>query len=62
VDRLKKMEDTAIPGDFDYGSVSGLSAESRIKLMKVRPSTLAQASRISGLRPSDVMLLMVHLR
>jgi tRNA uridine 5-carboxymethylaminomethyl modification enzyme len=62
VDRLKKMDGTMIPADFDYAGVTGLSMESRLKLDKVRPASLGQASRISGLRPSDVMLLMVHLR
>jgi len=62
VDRLKKMDESAIPEGFDYDAVPGLSMESRIKLKNIKPSTLGQASRISGLRPSDVMLLMVHLR
>ena len=51
-----------IPYDFDYGKIPGLSAESRMKLENVRPLTLGQASRISGIRTSDVMLLMVYLR
>jgi tRNA uridine 5-carboxymethylaminomethyl modification enzyme len=62
VDRLKKMDDVAIPEGFDYDAVTSLSMESRIKLKNVRPSTLGQASRISGLRQSDIMLLMIHLR
>jgi tRNA uridine 5-carboxymethylaminomethyl modification enzyme len=62
VDRLKRMDGTRIPDDFDYEAISGLSMESRMKLKTVRPATLGQASRISGLRPSDVMLLMIHLR
>ena len=62
VDRLKKMDDVAIPEAFDYDAVTSLSMESRIKLKNVRPSTLGQASRISGLRQSDIMLLMIHLR
>jgi len=62
IDRLKKMDDSVIPEDFDFDAVPGLSMESRMKLKNIKPSTLGQASRISGLRPSDVMLLMVHLR
>ena len=62
VDRLKKMDGTTIPQDFDYDAIPGLSMESRLKLKNIRPSTLGQASRISGLRPSDIMLLLVHLR
>jgi tRNA uridine 5-carboxymethylaminomethyl modification enzyme len=62
VDRLKKMEERAIPVDFDYDGVSGLSMESRVKLKQIRPATLGQASRVSGIRQADVMLLMIHLR
>lgn len=62
VDRLRRMDDTIIPAAFDYDKIAGLSSESKTKLKAVRPSTLGQASRISGLRNSDVMLLMVHLR
>ena len=62
VSRLKKLDNLKIPLDFDYDGIPGLSAESRIKLKEVRPETLGQASRISGIRTSDVMLLMVKLR
>ncbi len=62
VDRLKRMDGTAIPAGFDYDALPGISAESKTKLKAVLPATLGQASRISGLRPSDVMLLMIHLR
>lgn len=61
VDRLKKMENEAVPADFDYDAVPGLSMESRAKLKEIRPETLGQVSRISGLRQSDIMLLMVYL-
>jgi len=61
VERLKKMENEAIPADFDYDAISGISIESRMKLNEIRPETLGQVSRISGLRQSDIMLLMVHL-
>ena len=62
VEKLHKMENTHIPPDFDYGSIPSLSAESRMKLEKVRPVTLGQANRISGIRNSDIMLLMVYLK
>ncbi len=62
VEKMKRMENAKIPYDFDYGAIPGLSAESRIKLEAVRPLTLGQASRISGIRTSDVMLLMVYLK
>lgn len=62
VEKLHKMENTHIPPDFDYGSIPSLSAESRLKLEEVRPITLGQANRISGIRNSDIMLLMVYLK
>ncbi|MCQ2613721.1 MAG: tRNA uridine-5-carboxymethylaminomethyl(34) synthesis enzyme MnmG [Treponemataceae bacterium] len=61
VEKMRRMENAKIPYDFDYGKIPGLSAESRLKLEKVRPLTLGQASRISGIRTSDIMLLMVYL-
>lgn len=62
VEKMHKMENARIPDDFDYGAVVSLSAESRTKLEKIRPLTLGQASRISGIRVSDIMLLMVYLK
>lgn len=62
VEKLHRMEHTRIPADFDYGAIPSLSAESRQKLERVRPTTLGQASRISGIRNSDIMLLMVYLK
>lgn len=62
VEKMHRMENTRIPDSFDYGSVVSLSAESRTKLEKIRPLTLGQASRISGIRVSDIMLLMVYLK
>lgn len=62
VEKMHKMENVRIPLDFDYGAIPALSAESRNKLEKVRPLTLGQAERISGIRNSDIMLLMVYLR
>jgi tRNA uridine 5-carboxymethylaminomethyl modification enzyme len=62
VAKMHRMENAKIPYDFDYAKVVALSAESRLKLEKIRPLTLGQASRISGIRNSDIMLLMVYLR
>src|SRR5574344_1031054 len=62
VAKMHRMEDAKIPADFDYSKIVSLSAESRLKLEKIRPLTLGQASRISGIRNSDIMLLMVYLR
>ncbi len=62
VAKMHKMEKFHIPADFDYGKIPALSSESRAKLEAVRPLTLGQASRISGIRNSDIMLLMVYLK
>lgn len=62
IDKLKKMDSLSIPADFDYDAVPGISTESTVKLKKIKPDTLAQASRIPGIRPSDIMLLMVYIR
>lgn len=62
VNKMKKMEDQEINADFDYKSLISLSIEAREKLMKVKPRTLGQASRISGVSPSDISVLMIHMR
>lgn len=59
--KMRRMENARIPDGFDYSKVAALSSESRGKLEKIRPLTLGQASRISGIRSSDIMLLMVYL-
>jgi len=61
VDRMKKMEDREINAEFDYRQLVSLSKEAREKLMRIKPRTLGQASRISGVSPSDVSVLMVHV-
>jgi tRNA uridine 5-carboxymethylaminomethyl modification enzyme len=62
VERFKRMEELKIPASFDYGRVAGLSAEARGKLAGIRPLSLGQASRIAGVRSSDLAVLMVYLR
>lgn len=62
VEKMHKMENVKIPVNFDYSAIPSLSSESRLKLEKVRPLTLGQAERISGIRNSDIMLLMVYLK
>lgn len=62
VEKFKSLESKTIPDLFDYTSVIGLSAEARQKLTKIRPLSLGQASRISGVSPSDVGLLVVWLK
>lgn len=61
VNKMKKMEDKEINPNFDYSSLTSLSIEAREKLYKVKPRTLGQASRISGVSPSDISVLMVHM-
>ncbi|WP_066249133.1 tRNA uridine-5-carboxymethylaminomethyl(34) synthesis enzyme MnmG [Neobacillus drentensis] len=61
VDRLKKMEGKKIPENIDYDFVSGLATEARQKLKLVKPLSIAQASRISGVNPADVSILLVYL-
>ncbi|MGH9603882.1 MAG: tRNA uridine-5-carboxymethylaminomethyl(34) synthesis enzyme MnmG, partial [Terriglobales bacterium] len=61
IERLKKSEQRTIPEWFDYASVSGLSREMKEKLQRVRPQTLAQASRIPGVTPAAVSLVNVFI-
>jgi tRNA uridine 5-carboxymethylaminomethyl modification enzyme len=61
VERMKKMEDREINSEFNYHQLVSLSKEAREKLMKIKPRTLGQASRISGVSPSDISVLMVHI-
>ncbi len=60
--RVKTLEDKQIPSTFDYTSVPSLRAEARQKLQKIRPLTLGQAARISGVSPADISILMVWLK
>ena len=61
VSKMQKMEDKVINPDFDYNTLVSLSKEAREKLLKIKPRTLGQASRISGVSPSDISVLMVHI-
>lgn len=61
VGKMKKMEDKVINPEFDYSRLLSLSKEAREKLKNVKPRTLGQASRISGVTPSDISVLMVHM-
>ncbi|HET7179083.1 MAG TPA: tRNA uridine-5-carboxymethylaminomethyl(34) synthesis enzyme MnmG, partial [Chryseosolibacter sp.] len=60
--KTKKMDGKIIPSSFDYSQVYGLRLEARQKLASIRPSTIAQASRISGVSSADIALVLVHLR
>lgn len=59
-DKLKRLENLIIPDDFDYSKVSSLTIECRQKLVKYKPRTIAQASRISGVSPADIAVLLVY--
>ena len=61
VARMSQMEELEIPGSFDYTKVQAISAEAKEKLNRIKPRTLGQASRISGINPSDVQILMVYM-
>jgi tRNA uridine 5-carboxymethylaminomethyl modification enzyme len=60
-DKLRRLEDYKIKPDFDYKVIGGLGAEAKEKLAKFKPGTIGQASRISGITPSDVSILLIHL-
>ncbi len=62
VAKFKSLEDKQIPASFDYGTVPSLRLEARQKLTQIRPATLGQASRISGVSPADISILMVWLK
>jgi tRNA uridine 5-carboxymethylaminomethyl modification enzyme len=59
-EKLLRLEDVKIPDSFDYHKLTALSKESREKLHNIRPATLGQASRISGVNPADISVLLVY--
>ncbi|WP_248929324.1 tRNA uridine-5-carboxymethylaminomethyl(34) synthesis enzyme MnmG [Paenibacillus hamazuiensis] len=61
VERLKKMEKKRIPDDIDYKDIHGLATEAKQKLDKIRPISIGQASRIAGVTPADISILLVYL-
>ena len=60
-DKIKKLEYVEIPNDINYEKFSSLSNESKEKLNSVKPVNIGQASRISGIKPSDISILLVYL-
>ena len=62
VEKVKNMEEKQIPTDLDYDDVLNLSLEARQKLKKVRPVTIGQATRVSGINPADISVLLIHLK
>jgi len=61
VQKMNKLEDIRLDTDFDYSKLKSLSMEARQKLAKIKPESLGQASRISGVSPADVSVLLVHM-
>ncbi len=61
VERMRKMENKKIPENLDYYAISGLATEAKQKLLKVKPLSVGQASRVSGVNPSDISILLVYL-
>jgi tRNA uridine 5-carboxymethylaminomethyl modification enzyme len=61
-EKFKKLEGKQIPTTFDFSTVPGLRLEARQKFVKIRPATIGQAARISGVSPADVGILMVCLK
>lgn len=60
-DKLNRLEDLKIHADFDFDTVKSISHEAREKLKKIRPATISQASRISGVSPADISILLIHM-
>jgi tRNA uridine 5-carboxymethylaminomethyl modification enzyme len=61
VEKMNQLENLLIPDNFNYSKLVSLSNEARQKFIKIQPRTLGQASRISGVNPSDVQILMVYM-
>jgi tRNA uridine 5-carboxymethylaminomethyl modification enzyme len=59
--KMNRLEDVAIPVDMDFTSILSLSSEAKEKLTKIRPVNIGQAARISGVSPSDISVLLIHL-
>ncbi|HFI0463955.1 TPA: tRNA uridine-5-carboxymethylaminomethyl(34) synthesis enzyme MnmG [Streptococcus suis] len=62
VDKMKSMEEKAIPKDIDYDAIDSLATEARDRLKKIQPATLGQASRVSGVNPADIAILTVYIQ
>lgn len=60
-DKLTRLEDVRIPENFDYEKIKSMSIEAKQKLSRIRPVTISQASRISGVSPSDISVLLIHM-
>lgn len=61
IEKAQKLEEKLLPNDIDYAQIKGLRLEAQEKLNAIRPENIGQASRISGVSPADIAVLMVHL-
>ena len=61
IEQFKKLEAKKIPEDFDYNALSGLRNEAKQKLLQIRPTSIGQASRVRGVNPADISVLLVYL-
>jgi tRNA uridine 5-carboxymethylaminomethyl modification enzyme len=62
IEKIKIYENQIIPHSFDYNQIKSLSNESREKFIKIKPQSVGQASRIQGIRPSDISILLIYLK
>lgn len=62
IDRIKRMDEALLPEELDYAGMKGLTLEAMEKLNEIRPRTIGQASRISGVSPADITIIMIHLK
>ena len=61
VEKFKKLEEKILPQDIEYSKIKGLRLEARQKLDKIKPNSVGQASRISGVSPADISVLLIYL-
>jgi tRNA uridine 5-carboxymethylaminomethyl modification enzyme len=61
VEKMNRLEDIRLDAEYDYSTLKSLSMEARLKLAKIKPTSLGQASRISGVSPADISVLLVHM-
>ena len=59
---MERLEEKKIPADIDYNKVKNIASEARQKLQEVRPTSIGQALRISGVNPADISILMIYLK